>query len=185
MHLNCRHTWCNICLNVLVNRGIRNRGFWPPTCCKPIDINDLRPILDDNVVRVLDQNIDELQSDNPVYCHVAKCSKFILVDKGSDQGQFVRCPECHAFTCVECKAAKDKHVQPLLECPDLITEEDKELAKKEGWKQCPNKRCQRLIERPEGCQFMICACGTYFCYDCGSQVENGTCSCLLPNLSDP
>lgn len=185
VQLPCGDLWCKPCLNGAVNHILVNRSSWPPFC-HDIDINEVRTSLDDHLFHVLDQVKDELQSDNPVFCHVAQCSKFIPVDAGSDQGQFVRCPECHEFTCVECKAAKDQHVKPQ-ECPDLITKEDKELAEKKGWKQCPNKRCQKLIEWAEGCPRMKCDCGTIFCYECGKlmKLEDGACPCLMPGARIP
>lgn len=186
-HLACGHTWCKACLNAIVMLGLRERNAWPPFCCKTegVDLDAVRSSLDANVVDLLDLIGEELDSNNPIWCHVPQCSKFIPVDTGSDQGQFVRCPKCHEFTCAECKAGKDKHVK-LGECPELITKEDKELAEKEGWKQCPNKRCQKLIEMAEGCREMTCECGTVFCYECGHTIDlkDGKCPCSRPRHGD-
>lgn len=183
VHLACGHTWCKGCLNKIVMMGLRERTARPPFCCRTegVNVDALRSSLDANVVDLLDRMRQELDYINPIYCHVPQCSKFIPVDTGSDQGQFVRCPKCHEFTCMECKAAKDKHVKSG-ECPDLISKEDKELAEKAGWKQCPNKRCQKLIEKAGGCRFMECECGTAFCYECGHMydLEDKPCPCFRP-----
>lgn len=187
-HLACGHTWCKGCLNEIVKIGLRQRNDWPPFCCdtEGMDLDAVRSSLDADVVDLLDRSREELDCNNPVYCHVPQCSKFISVDTGGDQGQFVRCPKCHEFTCVECKAGKDKHVKSG-ECPDLITKEDKELAEKEGWKQCPNKRCQKLIELTEGCRAMRCECGTTFCFECGHtmDLEDGKCPCSREGYGVP
>lgn len=183
VHLACGHTWCKGCLNETVMFGLRQRTAWPPFCCKTegVDLDSVRSSLDTNLVDLLDLIREELDCNNPIYCHVPQCSKFIPVDTGSDQGQFVRCPKCHEFTCVECKAGKHKHVKSG-ECPDLISKEDKELAEKEGWKQCPNKRCQKLIELAGGCRLMECECGVAFCFECGHMLdlEDMQCPCSRP-----
>lgn len=71
---------------------------------------------------------------------------------------------------MECKRSKDQHVKPR-ECPELISKEDKELAEKEGWRQCPKKGCQNLISKNGGCRVIECEYGTHFCFDCGGLVR--------------
>lgn len=125
----------------------------------------------------MNEVMEELQSEDPTFCHVPKCSAFIPVDADNDHGQFIRCQQCHELTCVKCKGPKDQHVKPD-ECPDLISKEDKELVKKKGWKQCPNKKCRKVIARSKGCPLMTCECGTAFCYKCGGMFdEDMNCKC--------
>lgn len=180
VQLTCGHTWCKHCLKEEVVHSLQNRNWWPPRCCKPIgiDVSAVRSSLDEDLVQRMDETMEVFQSDNPVFCHFPKCGKFIPVNTDSDQGQFVHCTKCQRLTCVECKAAKDKHINPH-ECPDLISKEDKKLAEKEGWRQCPNKRCQKMLEKGDGCETMICVCGTKFCFDCGIVMNNqgGKCAC--------
>ena len=60
----------------------------------------------------------------------------------------------------------------------MISQEDKELAEQEGWKLCPNTKCGKLVERIDGCNSMICPCGTNFCYGCGQEIKYGMpCGC--------
>lgn len=172
MHLNYGHIWCKGCLNRHVFTSLESRGTWPPPCCQRhvIDIDAVRPSLEDHVIKRLDCIRAELECENPVYCHVPTCSELIPVPTSSDESGFIRCPKCHELTCVICKAAKDKHTKPR-QCPELISEEDKELAKRKGYRQCPNERCQSLIERTGGCERITCKCGTDFCYNCGRQFD--------------
>ncbi|KAK7726327.1 hypothetical protein SLS57_003413 [Botryosphaeria dothidea] len=45
------------------------------------------------------------------------------------------------------------------------------LAQENKWKRCP--RCQRMVERIEGCDDMLCVCGAAFCYICGVEWKSG------------
>ena len=58
----------------------------------------------------------------------------------------------------------------------IIAQDDKTLADGAGWKQCPG--CRNLVERTDGCDHMMCECGTAFCYRCGGALHNGMpCEC--------
>ncbi|KAL0540477.1 hypothetical protein IC582_020483 [Cucumis melo] len=41
------------------------------------------------------------------------------------------------------------------------------LAEQQNWKRCPH--CRIYVEKIEGCPYVICRCGTKFCYSCGAK----------------
>ncbi|RHN67220.1 putative transcription factor C2H2 family [Medicago truncatula] len=49
-----------------------------------------------------------------------------------------------------------------------------ELAKRERWKRCPS--CSIYVERINGCNHMMCRCGSDFCYKCGVTLKY--CECM-------
>ncbi|RVD84884.1 uncharacterized protein DFL_003221 [Arthrobotrys flagrans] len=69
-------------------------------------------------------------------------------------------------------------------CPeDPETEKLRDLAKEEGWTQCP--KCSRLIFRVSGCNSMTCLCRTNFCFRCGDIYEKCRCSSIPRNTAEP
>ena len=54
-------------------------------------------------------------------------------------------------------------------------------AGREGMRRCP--KCRFWVEKSEGCNAVLCRCGTTFCWRCGGDVNGGTgCTCMR-NLS--
>ncbi|KAF6251763.1 hypothetical protein COO60DRAFT_1644685 [Scenedesmus sp. NREL 46B-D3] len=41
-----------------------------------------------------------------------------------------------------------------------------ELSSSKHWRRCPS--CRAMVERTDGCNYMMCRCGEPFCYACGS-----------------
>lgn len=189
--LACGCSWCFDCLNHKVQTSLAIYGVFPPKCCNDpagtINIVDVQQCLnDENAVRAV-VRWDELHSPNPTYCSKAACGVFIPDDAPHpyQDSRFVACPECETVTCTLCKGAWDRHDVPE-KCPDLISAEDKTLLGREGWRQCPNKSCRRVIEKASGCDRLHCVCGTEFCYRCGAGYEedkNGILKCQCSTLS--
>jgi hypothetical protein len=111
----------------------------------------------------------ELSTPKPKYCSSLSCNKFIPPNK--IKGPIATCPSCRTRTCVSC--LKKEH--------SGVCAEDKEgkaveaLAKRKGWKQCP--QCSWILERTQGCLHMTCKCGAEWCYSCLREwrVCNSTC----------
>ncbi|RYP14428.1 hypothetical protein DL765_006371 [Monosporascus sp. GIB2] len=191
VYLVCGHPWCKDCLNNNLRASLSSRQNYPPRCCRStpngIDLSAIQAYLDEDVLlRFIDVR-EEYASKDPTFCFDPKCGTFIPVPETESQqtAQWVTCQRCKKVTCTECKGDKDLHPTPE-QHPDLISKEDRELAEKEGWKQCPNRKCRKMIERTEGCDHMECECGTHFCYQCGRHlggrdVTEMACNCRGQN----
>lgn len=100
----------------------------------------------------------ELTTSSPRYCSSPTCSKFL--PPSAIHGPLGICPRCKTRTCIPC--GKNEH--------SGVCKQDKEgkkfedLAKKKGWKQCPN--CSQILERTFGCLHMTCRCGSEWCWAC-------------------
>ncbi|RYP85303.1 hypothetical protein DL770_005049 [Monosporascus sp. CRB-9-2] len=177
VYLVCGHPWCKDCLNNNLRASLSSRQNYPPRCCRStpngIDLSAIQAYLDEDVLlRFIDVG-EEYASKDPTFCFDPRCGAFIPVSETQSQqnAQWVTCQHCKKITCTECKGDKDLHPTPE-QHPDLISKEDRELAEKEGWKQCPNQKCRKMIERTEGCDHMKCECGTHFCYQCGRHLDD-------------
>jgi len=101
------------------------------------------------------------------YCKVDKC---IRNYKESGKGFFHKfnCPECKVKVCGICFNNKDDHLGETQVCPKntgLISAEEIEEARKNGFRQCPC--CKIMTERNAGCAHMTCsACLNHWCFDC-------------------
>ncbi|CAJ2513416.1 Uu.00g015350.m01.CDS01 [Anthostomella pinea] len=91
-------------------------------------------------------------------------------------GELATCPACSASMCRHCR--KEPHGNGE-RCP--VEVELQTLAKSNGWVQC--SKCRVLVEKIDGCNHMICMCGTEFCYKCG-ELDPG-CACERPFRAMP
>ena len=188
VYLTCGHVWCADCLNNNLQAALSNRTVFPPRCCNAtpngIDMIVVEGYLEDDVlIRYLKVG-EEYASPDPTFCADVKCGVFINVPAGNTS-QWAFCTKFHKSTCIQCKVAYLDHPTPDVH-PELISKEDKELAEREGYKQCPNSKCRKLLERIDGCDHMTCVCGTHFCYRCGRSLNYGSvdgmaCNCLGQN----
>ena len=173
VYLTCGHVWCSDCLNNNLRAALSARTMFPPRCCNAtpngIDMTVIEGYLEDDVlIRYLNVG-EEYASSDPTFCSDVKCGVFINVPT-DNTSQWASCAKCHKSTCTQCKGAYLNHPTPDVH-PELISKEDKELAEREGYKQCPNSKCRKLLERIDGCDHMTCDCGTHFCYRCGPESQ--------------
>jgi hypothetical protein len=163
--ISCGHPWHRDCLNDNFHNALTSRINWPAGYCDQIDHNAVQQYLDENVLMTLFDRAEKYDSPNPVFCSNFACSNFnsdTIVN--ASKTHFATCPLCKHNTCKDSKASTRQHPVPAL-CPMYLSNENEELAKKEGWKQCPHPVCHSWIERTEGCNTMECAaCKTEFCY---------------------
>ncbi|CAN6559751.1 unnamed protein product [Malus baccata var. baccata] len=110
-----------------------------------------------------------------------------------DENEVVRqseCPNCKRCFCAQCLAPW--HVG--IDCTEFqkLNKDEREaedimlrnLVQKKNWRRCPN--CRFYVERMEGCNLMVCRCGSYFCYRCGKvylECRCGVNACCIPLLS--
>ena len=188
VYLTCGHVWCSDCLNNNLRAALSARTMFPPRCCiatpNGIDMTVVEGYLEDDVlIRYLNVG-EEYASSDPTFCSDVKCGVFINVPT-DNTSQWASCAKCHKSTCIQCKGAYLDHPTPDVH-PELISREDKELAEREGYKQCPNSKCRKLLERIDGCDHMTCDCGNHFCYRCGRSLNYGSvdgmaCNCQGQN----
>ncbi len=174
VYLNCGHRWCSGCLNNNIRVALSNRSNYPPRCCiftpSGIDLPSIQSHLEEDVLLRLIDVGEEYATKDPTFCFDPRCSAFISIPKNQEPTQWATCQRCKKITCVSCKGDQNLHPSPD-QHPDPMSKEDRELSVKQGWKQCPNSGCRKMIERSEGCDSMKCECGTYFCYRCGRHLD--------------
>ncbi|KAL2419997.1 hypothetical protein ABEF95_001448 [Exophiala dermatitidis] len=194
--LPCGHQYCRPCLNELVREGLANRGSFPPRCCTSplagaINITSIQAHLDRHLVTRYFNVVEEFSVPDPVYCANPVCSRLFQHGDLRDllDDKFAQCTDCDSITCVECKQSLQRHVgdngRTCRENEDLMDAGDRQLANANRWKQCPN--CKNLVEKTEGCNHVVCDCGTEFCYGCGGAISAAGpgCDCLDEDEEEP
>ncbi len=178
LYVECGHVWCKSCLNQYFAQSFTNRERFPPRCCRPEGFN-LEVIgmhLDDEVLIHIMDKWEEWTTTDPTYCSNMQCNVF--VPEYRVDGQWAVCLSCKAKTCVECKEGEARHPAPDQHPDPEKNEENAKLADVEGWKYCPNRKCNRIVEKIEGCDTMTCKCGQKFCYRCGNSLGDPyPCTC--------
>ncbi|GIZ48315.1 hypothetical protein CKM354_001138200 [Cercospora kikuchii] len=169
LHLNCRCAYCSTCLTHLFTRALTDETLYPPSChLLPIDFAKARSFLPHTLLRTYRHKATELNTKNKIYCsNVAKCNAFIAPHSIHNGQAF--CQKCGQATCVKCK--EKEHFGPCDETKGLLAV--MQMAGQKKWKACPE--CKRLVEKADGCNHVVCRCGTDFCYACG--LIYGGCDC--------
>jgi IBR domain, a half RING-finger domain len=178
LYVECGHMWCKDCLNQYFAQVFTDREQFPPRCCRPegFSLENVQMHLDDEVLIHVMEKWEEWSASDPTYCANIQCRSFISNDQVN--GQKAVCIKCKVVTCVECKAKMCLHHAPDMHPYPIDDPENDKLAEKEGWKRCPNKKCNKLVEKIEGCDTMTCRCGQQFCYGCGNSFEGPfPCTC--------
>jgi len=108
----------------------------------------------------LDQHQQELK-----YCMTPDCKQ--IYRRRTYKSAF-RCPACFLTICPSC--GDEAHTgmtceeQRIYGDPAEQERLNEELAALRGYKRCPS--CRTMIEKNEGCNHMICKCGTHICWKC-------------------
>lgn len=178
VYVECGHVWCKGCLNQYFSQVFTDRDRFPPRCCRPegFEISSIQMYLDDEVLMHVAEKWEEWSAEDPTYCANIQCGAFISADQII--GQVATCLYCKVRTCVDCNAKMILHHLPDQHPAPIADKVNEELAKKEGWKRCPYVKCNRYVEKTEGCDTMTCKCGEQFCYRCGNSFEGPfPCTC--------
>jgi IBR domain, a half RING-finger domain/SAM domain (Sterile alpha motif) len=178
----CDHQSCVDCLRNLFRAVLRDTSLLPIRCCEiPIDTSIASDLLRKEEFETLDRRIMEFEAERKMYC--PSCGTFVNLD-GIGNITDLAC-DCGAALCAVC-ATQAHPSSTCLENQSRQTGNDAvvlELAKTEGWKQCP--RCASLIELSIGCNHMTCRCGHDFCFLCLSEWgPEGRCSSGLCEVWD-
>jgi len=184
----CSHVFHEECMREYLKSKIDEKGF-PILCpeleCKSeIRLNDVADFMDETYKEkfesfsfksYLEKNADEVSC-----CPTADCP-FAFV-KEDDQNQ-LQCPVCKKHYCLNCRVEWHKGMTcKEFEVSNKRDENDvkfEKFIKGQKYKQCP--KCGFWVSRTEGCNAMICRCGTHFCYNCGKEGDGHVCPCLTQN----
>ncbi|KAI0165708.1 hypothetical protein GGR57DRAFT_132874 [Xylariaceae sp. FL1272] len=168
----CMHFHCKSCLRENAQSTLKSMPFRPAKCCKVIPTTELQRLgaLSEDEEKEYARKMEELT--NPqrrLYCWADGCGSYIpLSDRKTRVGV---CPKCQLKTCKMCTGKS--HFGPCnkekLEEARQDEEQIYDLAGKKGWKRCPN--CTNIVQKNGGCDNMVCHCGQYFCYRCGSAIS--------------
>ena len=177
LYVECGHVWCKSCLNQYFAQSFTDRDQFPPRCCRPegFDLEVIGMHLEDEILIHVMDKWEEWTAKDPTYCSNMQCNVF--VPEYRVDGQWGVCLNCKVKTCVECKEGEARHPTPDQHPEPEKDEENAKLAETEGWKYCPNKKCNKIVEKIEGCDTMTCKCGQQFCYRCGNGLEGYPCTC--------
>ncbi|KAJ7761206.1 hypothetical protein DFH07DRAFT_815739 [Mycena maculata] len=81
-------------------------------------------------------------------------------------------PQVDEFRCEECRhpprVLGTKPAKPLPPDRSQMWKEIRSIR----IRQCPNPECRIPIEKIDGCNYVICACGTHLCFACGEKIES-------------
>ena len=182
----CGHKWHIECLNRCFKVALSSKQHFPPRCCRSvlhrnkgcIDYEAVKKHLDDDVVVLWNERAEEWLSKDPTYCQTKGCTGGFISQAQIESGS-AHCLVCKQDMCVECKAPSSAHIGGSH--PNMLSEEDEALMEEKKWKQCPNLRCRKVLERTDGCDHMTCSeCGEQFCYRCGQTQSPASvgCTCL-------
>ncbi|KAI1408908.1 hypothetical protein F5Y13DRAFT_204088 [Hypoxylon sp. FL1857] len=168
---DCHHMYCIECLRAMFMVALGKGGAFPPRCCKsPIELTpQLAIALGKNITagyfakRIETDTVTNVRT----YCANSDCGAFIANDYKVQN--LAVCQNCDYFTCTKC--TKLYHEGDC--APEEGLMELEQEAKKEGWTHC--YKCNRLVEKTEGCDKIECACGAIFCYKCSAPTNKCTC----------
>ncbi|XAR62032.1 hypothetical protein NMG60_11016610 [Bertholletia excelsa] len=175
---NCSHSFCRDCTSKHIKAKIQENVqtvLCPEVGCKAaLDFDACRKFIPRDVLVGWDECLCKslVSQSETMYCPFRDCSAMLQMDSGVTMGK-TYCPACHRAICVECRVPWHSE----FECNEFqrLTKERRggdealvrELAKKKGWRSCPN--CKVRVEKTEGCAHMTCWCKFQFCYRCGSE----------------
>jgi len=173
------HLFCKSCLKQYVETTIFADGksnlncmSTSESCCGFFTGSMLRSSLPDKILEKYDEAYarDSIKSAKIelIACH--NCQ--VQVEMCDNAGIVMRCPSCYEETCKLC--GEEAHIP--LKCSEveerhetnsrLLIEEN--MTMKET-RTCPN--CKKNFIRSDGCDKVICPCGTSICYICRADIS--------------
>ncbi|PSR83390.1 hypothetical protein BD289DRAFT_370024 [Coniella lustricola] len=166
----CGHDYCRNCVQQLFMLCLTDANLYPPRCCQQaIPWEHARVFLPEPLYESFLARALELETPNPLYCHVAACSRFIA--PSFILGTVGYCVGCNARTCARCRAEQHDGQECM---QDPATRQLLDLAVANGWRRCNS--CGSVVELNYGCYHITCRCRHQFCYLCGATWK--TCLCV-------
>uniref|UniRef100_A0A383VM63 RBR-type E3 ubiquitin transferase n=1 Tax=Tetradesmus obliquus TaxID=3088 RepID=A0A383VM63_TETOB len=142
-----------------------------------------------------------------IYCPRSSCSELVKVTRltpaaarglsaaqaAAKQQQLARvqCSHCSHECCTSCRCAW--HAGLSCASYQALPASEKgeadlalfQLGSSQHWRRCPT--CRAMVERIEGCNYMMCRCGEPFCYACGAPINtcyNSGCAAAAAAVDD-
>lgn len=179
----CSHSYCFDCIkNYVASKlqdGVSQINCPVPTCPGLLEPEYCREILPFEVFdrwgKLLCESV--ILASQKFYCPFKDCSA-LLIDDGGEAVTQSECPSCFRMFCAQCKvgwhdgidcAEYQKLRKDEREKEDIML---RNLARQKQWQRCP--KCNFYVEKASGCLYIICRCGTAFCYNCGSLYTDHT-----------
>ncbi|KAF0715339.1 Aste57867_3427 [Aphanomyces stellatus] len=174
--LRCGHFYCVGCLSGWVESKVNERNV-PIVCASLGCSREVRP---PHISAFLSSTIFEKFSelvtakafeDQSMYCPNKECSQVFLKPDFRPGEEKTACLICKTKLCLQCGVKWhdgldcDQYKRMIASGGDSDEAQLHALKEKMKWKQCP--KCNMLVERSVGCNFMRCKCGEHFCYECG------------------
>lgn len=173
VNLACKHFFCKICLEGLVDTAIKDKNTKGLRCSEPackiiISQADMAKITrDEDKLKMLGEiQFNEWANVNAKNCPTPGCTYIFVND--DDNANNVQCPKCTKHFCTGCffQHATD------ISCADARLANDKDRSKKanDDWikkntKACPY--CEAAVEKNGGCKYITCVkCHNEFCWAC-------------------
>jgi IBR domain, a half RING-finger domain len=144
--LDCNHLWCKSCVTKLFELVTKDRGVFPPRCCKQkIDHLKVSHLLDADLMSSYKARSHEYIVKWPTYCRLPTCATFIY--RREYHNIEARCSKCRNLTCHLCQRAW--HDNTTCKEWDTDTLAFRDLKRFYQWQECPE--CHNLVELAYGC----------------------------------
>ncbi|KAI1379485.1 hypothetical protein F4677DRAFT_442463 [Hypoxylon crocopeplum] len=172
--LDCLHNHCADCIKASAQLAMESAPFVPAKCCQVITRDFLAKagaFSDEEEMDRYFHKMEEITSpESNLYCHDKHCNAYIPAEKRTQR--IGECAKCQKKTCKDCRlkshfgACDPANLKKERQSEDVLFK----LAKKKGWKRCPN--CLHIVQKAGGCSHVTCQCGQSFCYACGEPIGN-------------
>ena len=169
--LSCQHSYCQVCVEYLVDQAIREKNTNQlkcpnQECARTISQEDIRSITNDQakidaIAEIRTRELLAKESETK-QCPTPDCSYAFLSPKNVKQS--ITCPQCDKQYCSACLIKHTQDVTCEQADKNKTEERQSEEWKKINARQCP--QCSKVIYRDGGCPSMQCPCGHGFCWNC-------------------
>ncbi|ETV92735.1 hypothetical protein H310_13156 [Aphanomyces invadans] len=174
--LRCGHMYCVGCLSGWVASKIEERSV-PIVCAS---LNCSREVRPPHIAAILSGKLFEKFSElvtakmyeaDSMYCPNKQCSQVFVKPSFRPGQEKTTCLLCETILCLRCQVGWhdglncDEYKRMIAAGGDSDEAQLYQLKYTFQWKQCP--KCNILVERSTGCNYMRCKCGEPFCYACG------------------
>ncbi|KAF1347607.1 hypothetical protein BDV97DRAFT_277387, partial [Delphinella strobiligena] len=152
--------YCRHCLDRLFEEATREVSH-PARCClngSPILLEGVEVLLSEKTTQRYKKAVAEFKVPARERTYCISCGDFAPIS--NTLTHTATCTSCKNSTCTLCKQGPHGG-----ECSSTTADSEfKEVARKNGWQECPT--CGYMIALVEGCDHMTCICGRDFCYIC-------------------